>query len=670
MTATVAPPTVPTIFSVSEFATLRALCDAYVPSLQIKDDPYDFYRTAASDLAVPERIAAAVAQLPVETRTQLKYLLGVLDNPLLSLLIFGTFQRFRTLSQKQQTTFLQRLASSKRRLRRQVFEALKRLAVVTYYTVADAQGSSPIWKAIGYPGPFSLPPNVPKPIKPTEVSTDTTLECDAVIIGSGAGGSVVAGELAAAGKAVIVLEMGGYFNEADFSHFESEAFPKLYLNGGAMMTKDQGIVLVAGSCLGGGTVVNYSTSFRTPDQVRQEWAEQQQLPLFTTKNYDASMEAVSQRIGVNRDHSKPSRREVLMSQGLEKLGWHCDRLPRNVRQCPQDTGCGYCLFGCQRSAKQSTLITYLQDAYEQGARIIVNCRADRILIEQGRAVGVIATITAPSGARHALIVRAKSVIVAAGSLQTPALLLRSRMTNPAIGHYLRLHPATGVWAVLREDAEPYAGPLQALYSEQFANLRDGYGFRFEWAPIHPGALALGTAWSSGRQHKDVMRRYQRMVPLGILLRDHGSGQVTIDKRGQPIIDYRLAPSDRTHLRKGVEAATQVLEAIDAEEIIAPTQQWLSYRPGTAGEREDFLHQVEATSYRPTYFGLITYHQMGSCRMGRDPHTSVVNEHNESHEVRGLFITDASTFPTATGVNPMLTVMSIAHMAAQYLKTAV
>jgi len=670
MATTEMTPASQTIFSDAEFATLRAICDTFVPSIQADDDPHRFYATSASDLKVPELIATTVANLPEEARAQLKQLLDALEKPLMNLLFSGRLLRFSALNQEQREAFLRGLSSSRVQMRRQAFGALKRAAVVTYYTAVGEDGGNSAWKALDYPGPFSPPPNVPKPIKPTEITADTTLECDVVVIGSGAGGGVVAGELAAAGKAVIVLEMGGYYNEADFVHYEGAGYQKLYLGGGALTTRDQGVTIVAGSCLGGGTVVNYCTSFRTPDEVRAEWAEQHKLPAFTSKDYEASMDAVSQRINVNREQSKPSKHEALISQGLEKLGWHVGPLPRDVRNCPQDIGCGYCMFGCQRSAKQSTLITYLQDAYQQGAKMIVNCRADRILIDQGRAVGVAATVTAPGGERHTLTVRAKAVIAAAGSLQTPALLQRSGMINPAIGRYLRLHPASGVWGVLREDAEPFGGPLQALYSEQFANLHDGYGFRFEWVPIHPGTLALSMPWTSGRQHKDVMRRYRHIVPLGILLRDHESGQVRIDKCGESVIDYRLSPYDRAHMRKGIEAATQALEAIDVEEIIAPTTQWLSYRPAVAGSRADFLRQVEATSYRPNYFGLITYHQMGSCRMGQDPQTSVVNEHNEAHEVRGLFVTDASTFPTATGVNPMLSIMSIAHMAAQYIKTVV
>ncbi len=659
-----------TVFSSAEFATLRAICDTFVPSIQEEDDPHGFYATSASDLRVPELIAATVEGLPKDARAQLKQLLGALDNPLLNLLFSGKLLRFRSLNQNKREAFLRGLASSDRQIQRQAFTALKRAVIVTYYTAVGADGSNPAWKAIEYPGPFSSPPSVPKPIKTTEVNVDTTLECDVVIVGSGAGGGVVAGELAAAGKAVIVLEMGAYYNETDFIQYEGTGFQKLYMGGGTLTTKDQGIALIAGSCLGGGTVVNYCTSLRTPDQVRREWAEQYQLPAFTTTDYDASMDAVSARINVNIDQSHPSKHEAFMSRGLEKLGWHVGPLPRDVRNCPQDHGCGYCMFGCQRGAKQSTLITYLQDAYKHGAKIIVNCWAERILIEQGRAAGVAAIVTLPSGERKSLTVRAKAVIAAAGALQTPGLLLRSGITNPAIGCYLRLHPSTGVSGMLREDVEPFCGPVQTRYSEQFADLQDGYGFRFEGVTIHPGTLGFGMAWSSGRQHKEVMRRYQRIVPVGIMVRDHGSGQVTIDKHGQTVIDYRLSPYDRANLHKSIEAATQLLEAMDVEEIIAPTTRWLSYRPGEGGSRADFLRQVEATGYRPNYFGLIAYHQMGSCRMGRDRRTSVINEHNESHDVRGLFVTDASTFPTAAGVNPMLTVMSIAHQAAQYLKTIV
>lgn len=206
----------------------RRQCLWCLPTLvvpeQSQDDPHGFYATSASNLQVPEQIAATVAGLPEETRAQLKQLLRALDKPLMNLLFSGKFLRFRTLNQPQREAFLRGLASSNRLLHRQAFAALKRAAIVTYYTAVDADGYNPAWQAIGYPGPFSPPSRVPKPIQLTEVNSDSTLECDAVIIGSGAGGGVVAGELAAAGKAVVVLEMGSYYNEADFLQLEEQAF--------------------------------------------------------------------------------------------------------------------------------------------------------------------------------------------------------------------------------------------------------------------------------------------------------------------------------------------------------------------------------------------------------------------------------------------------------------
>src|SRR5256884_5437070 len=191
---------------------------------------------------------------------------------------------------------------------------------------------------MGYPGPLSPPPppETPKPIRPIAISADTTLSCDAVVVGSGAGGGVVAAEVSAAGKDVIVLEEGGYYNEADFNQLELAMMRKLYYQGGFAATADAGIALIAGGCLGGGTVVNYTTSFRTPDWLREEWASHYGLKAFTTDDYSASTDADYERLGVNVSHSRVSARERVLERGMKRLGWHTGYMARNVQGCTQD----------------------------------------------------------------------------------------------------------------------------------------------------------------------------------------------------------------------------------------------------------------------------------------------------------------------------------------------
>ena len=606
---------------------------------------------APADLSA--RVAGKIASLPrAADRAELDLLLRLFENRVVNLLLAGLPQAFTQMSPQNRERYLHGWATSRIPQRRKAFQALKRLTTVTHYTTPG------IGRTIGYPGPLGPPPQTPKPIRPVTITGDTTLDCDVVIVGSGAGGGVVAGELAARGKDVIVLEKGGYRNEADFTHVEGDALETMYDGGGLLTSRDLGLVVLQGATLGGGTVINYTTSFHTPDAVRDEWARAHGLPHFASSEFTASLDAVAQRIGVNTGHATPSGRDRVLIRGLEQKGWHHGLLPRDVRGCSQDDSCGYCGFGCRRGAKQSTLITYLQDAAARGARIVVQTDVRKVLLEHGRAIGVVARV-----GTHALTVRARAVVVAAGSIHSPALLLRSGVASPALGRHLALHPATAVLATMDEEVRPWTGTVQAHFSDQFANLNEGYGFKFETAPIHPSLQALAAPWESAAQHQARMSQLPRTALVGILLRDRFGGRVTVDRDGNPLIDYRLSRYDARHMRRGLAAAAELLEAAGASEIWAPLARDINYRPGAAGSRDAWLRRVDTAGWGPNEMLLVTFHQMASCRMGSSPRTSVVDAEDRVWGIRNLYVADASTFPSASGVNPMLTVMAIAHRAA-------
>jgi choline dehydrogenase-like flavoprotein len=606
-----------------------------------------------------ERVARKIASLPrAADRAELDLLLRLLDSRAVNLLCSGLALPFTQMSTEQRERCLRGWATSRLPQRRKAFQALKRLTTVTHYTTPDAA------RSIGYPGPLGPPPTTPKPIRPVAVTADATLGCDVVVVGSGAGGGVVAAELTAAGKDVIVLEKGGYRNEADFTHQEGDALATMYDAGGLLATSDLGLVVLQGSTLGGGTVINYTTSFATPDAVRGEWARVHGLPHFESAEYTRSLAAVAARLGVNTDHARPSGRDQILIRGLNQLHWHHGLLPRDVRGCSQDDSCGYCGMGCRRAAKQSTLITYLQDAAAGGARIVVDCEVRRVVTSAGTATGVEARV-----GRHTLTVRAKTVVVAAGSVHSPALLLRSGVRLPALGHHLALHPATAVLAQMREEVRPWTGTVQAHYSDQFADLDQGYGFKFETAPVHPSLLALAAPWESAAGHRARMTQLPHTGLVGILLRDRfGGGRVTVDKGGAAVVQYRLSRYDRAHLRRAIAGAAELLEAAGAREIWAPLARDVSYRPGVNGAREDWLRRVDAAGWGPNELLLVTFHQMASCRMGASARTSVVDADHRVWGTRGLYVADASTFPSASGVNPMLTVMAMAHRAAAVMVT--
>jgi choline dehydrogenase-like flavoprotein len=478
------------------------------------------------------------------------------------------------------------------------------------------------------------------------------------VVGSGAGGGTAAGVLAAAGLDVVVLESGDYYDDEDFDGGELEGYARMYMYGGGAATHDQSVGLLAGSCLGGGTTINYTTSFRTPDDVCEEWASHG-VPAFTSEEYGRSLDAVCERLGVNQEHNSPSAREEVLQRGLTELGWHSDFMPRNVRGCEQGKLCGYCNYGCRLGAKQSTVKTWLKDAHAAGTRILVRTRAEKVVVEGGSATGV----EARTDDGHRVSVRARAVVAACGAIHTPALLRRSGLENANIGKHLRLHPATVIWGVFDEEVRPWEGTMQAIYSDQHRFLDDGYGVKYETAAIHPSLLVVFSPWRGSREHARIMGALPNSVPIGVLLRDRDGGEVRVDRQGNPVVRYGLSDYDVRHVRRGVAGAAEIHEAAGAQRIFSSHSREVSYAPGREGSRERFLSDADACGWDAGHCTYGSFHIMGSARMGGSPETSACNPRGETWEVRDLYVCDASAFPTASGVNPMISIESIAHMNA-------
>ncbi|HLW43191.1 MAG TPA: FAD-dependent oxidoreductase, partial [Candidatus Acidoferrales bacterium] len=409
--------------------------------------------------------------------------------------------------------------------RRAAFQALRKAIGFLYVMKPGANGApNPTWKNLSYPGPLGVQnASTPRPLAVTVPSQDMELSCDVCIIGSGAGGGTAAAVLAAAGKDVIVLEAGGYFDDADFNGAELSSFQNLYVEAGFSSTADHSVGLLAGECLGGSTVINYCTSFRTPDDVRAEWSAAG-VPWFTSEEYTHSLDAVCQRLHVNLDHNRVSARERVLDRGLRALGWHVDSMPRNVVGCDQGKVCGYCGYGCAIGAKQSTAKTWLADAQQHGARLIVQTRAQRIRIEAGAATGV----EARSKNGHRITVRCKSVVVACGAIHTPALLLRSGLSNPNIGRHLHLHPVSNVCGVFDEEIRPWEGTMQAIYSDEHRFLTGNYGVKYETTALQPVIAVAVLPWREPSHYRSLLEKLSHTSAIGVLLRDRDSGRVTID----------------------------------------------------------------------------------------------------------------------------------------------
>jgi choline dehydrogenase-like flavoprotein len=616
----------------------------------------------AYDPAVPGRMLEILHRTASRRdRDRLLAVLRALDSPAGALALTGRPAPVSGRPAAAAEALVRRWAESRLPPQRRLAAALGPVALLAAYA-----WPGPARDATGYPGPLGPPPDVPRRLAPLRPDGDEELACDVVVVGSGAGGGVVAGELARAGLDVVVLERGGYAAERDFSHQEGDAYRDLYLYALTLTTDDLACRIVAGSTLGGGTVVNYTTSFATPPAVLAEWASVSGVDAFVSGEVGASLEAVAARLGVTEDESRPGVRDQLLERGLARLGWHAAPLPRNVRGCAQDAGCGWCGFGCRLGAKQSTLVTYLEEAAAAGARLVVGADARRVLVEAagpaGRAAGRATGVEAVTDGGHRLLVRARAVVAAAGAIETPALLLRSGLGGQ-VGRHLHLHPGTAAMGLFEAPVRWWEGTLQARWSAELRRRLGPYAPVFETVPVHPGTAAAALPWRSAADHRALMERSANLSLVGVLGRDTSAGRVRVDRDGSPRVRWRLNAADEAHLAAGLAAAGEVLAAAGAGEVFSLHRRRLAFRPGAPGAHRAWAEATRRAGFAGGRVALFSYHQMGSCRIGADPATSAVGPDHQAHEVEGLYVADASLFPTASGVNPMLSVMALAHRAA-------
>jgi choline dehydrogenase-like flavoprotein len=639
-----------------QYRALCSICDTFLPAAP--------GWPSAIERGVPDALATALDYNPrAIDRWEFLNLLDIWDSSLHSLVESGHFMPFSRLAEENKYRVMLSWADSRLSLRRAAFQALRKAVGFLYVMLpGEAGAENPVWKNLGYPGPLGVQrPEAPRKLQTIVPQEEMTLKCDVCVIGSGAGGGVAAAVLAAAGKEVIVLEAGGYFDDADFDGAELAGFQNLYTESGFASTRDHSVGFLAGECLGGGTVINYCTSFCTPDEIRVEWANHG-VEWFRSDEYSKSLDAVCARLSVNAKHNKVSRREEVLQRGLQRLGWHVDAMPRNVVGCDQGRVCGYCGYGCAIGAKQSTTKTWLVDAQQHGAKFVVETRAEKIRIERGAAAGV----DARSKTGHRVVVKCKQVVVACGAIHTAALLLRSELENPHIGRHLHLHPVSNVSGIFNEEIRPWEGTMQAIYSDQHRNLTGNYGVKYETTALQPVIAMAVMPWREPRDFRTRMTQLRNTSAIGVLLRDRGSGRVTVDREGHPVSSYSLSDFDRRHLRRGFRGAAEILESAGATRIYSPHAKLCSYEPGKSGSIETFTSDMDAAGWGNAQLALFSFHIMGTARMGNSPGLSATNPEGEAWEVKNLFVMDGSSFPSASGVNPMISIEAIAHRNASAL----
>ncbi|MGB8909084.1 MAG: GMC family oxidoreductase N-terminal domain-containing protein [Candidatus Cybelea sp.] len=559
--------------------------------------------------------------------------------------------------------FLKILSNSRVEKLRAGFAALKRLALFLAYAESERGSENPTWKRIGYPGPRDDARASSAPL-PLGIARDgERVRADVAVIGSGAGGGVVASAFSRVGKRVVVLEAGGAFDTPDFTQRELMT-SELYLDAGLTSSDDLGIAIMAGGTVGGGTTVNWCTSLRLPEPIAQEWSEASGIAHFGAELEPRYME-IENRLEIQPANAHNANNQVILD-GARALGLHAGASPRNAAPDCGD-GCGYCGFGCAYAKKRSTAFTFLCDLRAGGGSIYANAHASRIETQGTRARNVVAQQRGPlPGDVRNFRIEADLIVLCAGALRTPGVLARSGITHPLLGKRLFLHPVAAAIAEFDRAIDPWKGPMQSAYSDAF-NYRSGnYGAKVEVAPAHPGLAASALPWESRERHAELMGRMRNVATLFALTRDRDPGSVDLDE--EAYIRYRISRFDGENMLAGLSGVVGLAFAAGAVRVMTLHTRPLEiergqWSPSCGHELAARLRKIGVAPNRQIVFSA---HQMGTAAMGASRANSVVDPSGRVWGYENLLVADASIFPQSSGVNPMLTIMAMAaRIAAQH-----
>ncbi|PON94805.1 Long-chain-alcohol oxidase [Trema orientale] len=715
--------------SEAEMESLRGICEALIPPLsnldffEDKEEPPIpskalklFYSSSGAQTPIPNESAEILEKRAIiEGRLVVRMVLMLLATRLGTLLLCGSLclgekwpfvNSFSRMSLEKREKVLQKWLKHKFLTPiRLAFLYVKVVCLHTFFSRVDENGENPSWEAMGYKveNDESLP-RVPKGRRPLSKRTvetiyenDTTLlqslsqkglndvvqdhhqnlykiRCDVVIVGSGCGGGVAAAVLASSGQKVVVVEKGNYFTPSDFSSLEGPSSDQLYEYGGTFASTEGSMAIMAGTAVGGGSVVNWSASIRTPKWVLKEWSEECKIALFGSSEYVSAMDAVCERIGVTEKCKEEGFQNQVLRKGCENLGLQVDFVPRN---CSEDHYCGSCGYGCRSGNKKGTDSTWLVDAVENGAVLLTGCKAERFIMEENkhgsgrrkkRCVGVMVR-SLGNGVKMRLRIEAKVTISACGALCTPPLMISSGLKNRNIGTNLHLHPVLMAWGYFPESnselrGKSYEGGIITSVHKVVSGgeSSDEVKAIIETPALGPASFASLSPWTSGLDMKNRMIRYSRTAHLITIIRDRGAGEVKIEGR----VSYEMDDFDRANMTVGLRRALSILVAAGAVEVGTQRSdgQRIKCKGISRSELEEFLETVYAAkgpmsmAENWTLYG--SAHQLGSCRMGINEKEGAVDENGESWEAEGLFVCDASVLPSAIGVNPMITIQSTAY----------
>lgn len=494
----------------------------------------------------------------------------------------------------------------------------------------------------------------------------TTVEADVIIIGTGAGGGVSAETLSEAGLKVVMIEEGGLYTSDNFNMDEIESYGNLYQEGAGRTTKDGAISIFQGRAVGGTTIVNWTSSFRTPSNTLEHWKNVHGVKGLSSESMTPYFEQMEQRLNISKWAMPPNANNDTLKKGCEANQWSWSVIPRNVKGC---WDLGYCGVGCPTNAKQSMLVTTVPAALKNGASLYYRCSADKINFSEHKAESVECHAIAKDGHTKTgikITFKAPHIVLAGGAINSPGLLLRSNAADPhnRIGKRTTIHPVNASLARMDDKINAFHGAPQSIYSDHFQWSKDtqgpngDMGFKLEVPPMQP-AMGAQIVGFHGLKLLDTVEDLPNLQGTISLMRDgfhedSEGGTIELDHGGKPVLDYPISDYLWKGLRKAHHVMAEVQFSAGAKQVMPLHHDATFYN--NLKECKTAIESLPQELHRQR---LMTAHLMGGCTMGEDVSQSVINSEGKYHHADNLYVIDGSAFPTSIGANPQLSIYGLA-----------
>ncbi|CAD1808336.1 GMC oxidoreductase family protein [Candida parapsilosis] len=605
-------------------------------------------------------------------------LMNILDSKIFAPLLTNSWTLAKDMSVEQREQLMASLRDSPVFAKRALFKTVLALTLNTLVIL----GNELHYKAIHYPGK-ELREEAYKGFKPDpfkyvmlqkpefEGAELYLTDIDVVIIGSGAGAGVVAHTLANDGYKSLVLEKGKYYSPSEFNFTDNEGLKALYQSSGTLASTNSQISILAGSNFGGGTTVNWSASFKTPFKVRKEWYDEYGLNFAATDSYDKCQEYVFKQMGASTKGIKHSFGNQVIMSGCDTLGYSAKEINQNSGGHPAHQ-CGFCYLGCKHGIKQGSAVNWFRAAAATGSKFMDQVRVLQTLHRDGVATSLLCQDQATG--RKFKISGPKKFVVAGGSLNTPVVLQNSGFKNKHIGKNLKLHPAITVFGDFGSEvqADHHKNSIMTAVCTQIDDL-DGkaHGAKIETILNAPFIQAALLPWRGSDEIRKDLLKYNQLFGMIVIARDTSNGSVAGDpQRPESLyIDYSVNKFDRNVLLQGLLVTADILYIEGAERILSPQSSIPVFESKVSKDKRsitdrDYVEWREKVAKTPLDSYGVPYgsaHQMSSCRMsGKGPKYGACDTKGKLFEASNIYIADASCMPTASGVNPMVTTMSVAR----------